>query len=238
MQNTFLSKFQFHWHVFYSAVVYKCDIRTYMTPSAVPNMLVLDGDSENSAAAFNQQTRKYDEIADGIFRDAVPWLYPGIIYAQNVMLFYHTQVHVTSLMPFWKVRPFLHQLSQNSHMLNSIMCKSLMQNFTKTGQHMCKVWIQIHLCPSVKYGLHCTNFHEIYSNSINFCGTNPTLNFTQIKAENKGKISFMPLSKAPFSLSWFSRNSILLDNFCKQLLHQISWKYGKQFSCCYQFTDQ
>jgi hypothetical protein len=98
----------------------------------------------------------------------VQWLYPGIIYAQNVMSFYRTHVHVTSLMSCWKVQPSLQQFSQNSHELNSIMCKSLMQNFTKTGQHMCKVWIQIHLCPSVTYGFQCTNFHEIYSNSMNF----------------------------------------------------------------------
>ena len=141
-----------------------------MMASAVPNMLVLDGDSENSAAAFNQQIRKYNEIVDRLLHDTMHWLYPGIIYAQNVMSFYHTQVHVTSLTSCWRVQPFLHQFSQNSHTLNSIMSKSLMQNFTKTGQHMCKVCIQIHLCPSVEYGFHCTDFHEIYSNSINFCG--------------------------------------------------------------------
>jgi hypothetical protein len=39
--------------------------------SAVPNMLVLDGDSENSAAAFNQQIWKHNEIADHPFHDSV-----------------------------------------------------------------------------------------------------------------------------------------------------------------------
>jgi len=66
--------------------------------SAVPNMLVLDGDSEESAAAFNQQIQKYNETAHHILRDKVQRLYPGIIYTQNVTLFYCTHVHVTSFM--------------------------------------------------------------------------------------------------------------------------------------------
>ena len=174
-----------------------------MTTSAVPSMLVVAGDSENSAAAFNQQIWRRNKNADRILRDTAQWLYPGIIYVQNVMPFYRTHVHVTSLMSCWKVQPSLHQFSLNSHIVNSIMCKSLTQNFTKTGQHMCKVWIQIHLCPSVRYGCQCTNFHEIYSISINFCGQilhwiSPKSN----KAENRGKISFMPLSKVQYQFHW------------------------------------
>jgi len=42
-----------------------------MMASAVPNMLVLAGDSEKSAAAFNQLIRKYNKIADRILRDIV-----------------------------------------------------------------------------------------------------------------------------------------------------------------------
>jgi len=42
-----------------------------MMASAVPNMLVLDGDSENSAAAFNQQIRKYNEIVDRLLHDTM-----------------------------------------------------------------------------------------------------------------------------------------------------------------------
>jgi hypothetical protein len=42
-----------------------------MMASAVPNMLVLDGDSANSAAVFNQQIRKYNETADRILGDTV-----------------------------------------------------------------------------------------------------------------------------------------------------------------------
>jgi hypothetical protein len=42
-----------------------------MIASAVPNMLMLAGDSENSAAAFNQQIWKYNEIVDRILRDIV-----------------------------------------------------------------------------------------------------------------------------------------------------------------------
>jgi hypothetical protein len=42
-----------------------------MMTSAVPNMLVLAGDSEKSAAAFNQQMWKYNEIAYRILHDKV-----------------------------------------------------------------------------------------------------------------------------------------------------------------------
>jgi hypothetical protein len=110
----------------------------------------------------------------------------------HVVLLYTCTCNFTYIL--MKVQPFLHQYSQNSHMLNSITRKSLMQNFTKTGQRMGKVWIQICLCPSVKYGIHCTNFHEIYSNSKNFCGH--ILHWISPKSkkeENRGKISFMPL---------------------------------------------
>jgi hypothetical protein len=40
-----------------------------MMASAVPNMLVLAGDSENSAAAFNQQIQKCNENANCILCD-------------------------------------------------------------------------------------------------------------------------------------------------------------------------
>jgi hypothetical protein len=42
-----------------------------MMASAVPNMLVLAGDSGNSAAAFNQQIWKYNETANHMLHDTV-----------------------------------------------------------------------------------------------------------------------------------------------------------------------
>jgi hypothetical protein len=42
-----------------------------MMASAVPNMQMLAGDSEKSAAAFNQQVRKYIKTADPTLRDIV-----------------------------------------------------------------------------------------------------------------------------------------------------------------------
>jgi hypothetical protein len=42
-----------------------------MMYSVVESMLMLDGDSEHSAAAFNQQIPKYSEIVDRLLNDTV-----------------------------------------------------------------------------------------------------------------------------------------------------------------------
>jgi hypothetical protein len=54
--------------------------------------------------------------------------------------------------PKGKLRYVLRRLSRNSNMLNTIMCKSLVPNFTQIGQLMWKVCIKIYLHPAVIYG--------------------------------------------------------------------------------------
>jgi len=78
----------------------------------------------------------------------------------------------------------MHWFSQNSHRFKSITFISPQS----IRQAVCKLELEIHLCPHIKYGLHYTNFHK-HSCSVTLCGDLP------YQILHKSVISFVTSSK-------------------------------------------
>jgi hypothetical protein len=55
-------------------------------------------------------------------------------------------------------------------MVSSIMCKSLILNFTQIRQEVWKVQTEINLHPEVKFEYDCTNFDKTHNTQNIFCG--------------------------------------------------------------------
>jgi len=116
----------------------------------------------------------------------------------------------TSLEPDNKLCCF----SQNSQSLITFFWTFYLLNFIP---HMCK----ISFVPSSRYCFYCTNFHETHNCSMTLCihllyWISPKPVTTTEHAVGN---TFMPLVWT--SVSWFSQNRPLPDNFCKERLYRI-----------------
>jgi hypothetical protein len=181
-----------------------------------------------SATAFNKQncyvTGICNMTADGILWE-VPRLYQGIMYLQNLTWFYFRHANViplTSSLPCTK----FHKFTCGQQCCVQISRTESHQNWTVDVQSVDTSL----LFPSVNSASHCTNFCENQNSLTHFCGhllyrILPKSKYTL----NRRKTWLQSSIKAWLLLRCFHGTLSCLTTFCKQLLHQISWKYGKQF---------
>jgi len=71
-------------------------------------------------------TNVHNQTANGVLGEAIHRHYHGIIYVQKVVRFHDTHVNTISFMPVRTARPFFYT-SNNSKMLDGIMCRCLIQ---------------------------------------------------------------------------------------------------------------
>jgi hypothetical protein len=79
-----------------------------------------------------------NSIANAALRD-----FRKVFLGFRATWFHGTRVNVISLTPLRKARPSLCRFSRKSQVVNSIMCRSLVPNFTKSGQQMWELRIEI-----------------------------------------------------------------------------------------------
>jgi hypothetical protein len=73
-------------------------------------------------------------------------IYHGVLYFQTVMRLHGKVVSVSAGSSVRTAWPFA---SRNSHMLSSMMCPSLISNYSHTGQQMSKARTEAHWCTFV-----------------------------------------------------------------------------------------
>ena len=113
---------------------------------------------------------------------------------------------------------------------------------------------EFHLRPREKYGFPCVDFYMTQKRSTALCAQlytkfHPNLTINLCRTEKNSLIS---LSKARLSMNqrvklkndqqhyvgaYSYKNHACLTALCYELLYQLSWDCGKQFSQWYQVTD-
>jgi len=71
-----------------------------------------------------------------------------------------------------------------STFLNFVECRTFILNSARISQDICKLEVEVALCPQVKCSFLCTDFHETHTSSLAFSGD---LNQTSLKSVRKYK---------------------------------------------------
>jgi len=84
-------------------------------------------------------------------------------------LFLSSNCHAHGYQPHWLLYHNIMAglISQNSQVLNSIMCSSVISYVIQEAAITWEVWIEINLLPYWKHGYHCTNFRKTNNLSTN-----------------------------------------------------------------------
>jgi hypothetical protein len=107
--------------------------------------------SSNFAAKFLWYALLIIKIANGVFHSAVQHF---ILKCHMISQYMHK---CNFIYAHTKKLPSLHKFSWNSPMFNSIMCRSLILNFTQIWQPHGSYGHKF--IYTLKYGFHCTDFH-------------------------------------------------------------------------------
>jgi hypothetical protein len=113
------------------------------------------------------------------------------------------------------------QSAWNSHMLNSITCRSLIPNFTQKDS----------ICGKYGHRFIYTPFTALIFTTAQWHYLGISHHPNQRNMESRGKNSFMPLSEYGHYSAYFHKTHACLTTFCTEFLHQTSHKSKYWFSC-------